>query len=128
VDLVRNQQWSILSLSGIGSEDSARLCRSAQTNKRSVDTDISRSSFPLGRRTSVCSSNCSEVYFLVSVRFSFSCEILFRRENSVDLFEQCVRPGCVCVCVYVVLVEIENGDTLITELAKNTSVAEVRDK
>jgi hypothetical protein len=87
-----------------------------------------RSSFPLGRRTSVCSSNCSEVYFLVSVRFSFSCEILFRRENSVDLFEQCVRPGCVCVCVYVVLVEIENGDTLITELAKNTSVAEVRDK
>jgi hypothetical protein len=89
-----------------------------------------RSSFPLGRRTSVCSSNCSGVYFLVSVRFSFSCEILFRQENSVDLFEQCVRPGCVCVCVYVyvVSVEIENADTLITELAKNISVAEVRDK
>ena len=131
VDLVRNQQWSILSLSENGSKDSARLCRSAQTNKRSVDLDISVLfvlyfllvvELPPYRSTSN-SPNRSRAWFsFVSVRLSFSCEISFRQGNNVALFEQRVRPGC--VYAYIVLVEIEIGKALITELAKNTPVTE----
>ena len=42
------------------------------------------------------------------------------------LFGNRVRPGY--VCAYIVLVEIEIGKTLITELAKNTPVADEVDK